>query len=147
MDIYTNSPPSMLNPTLASPTGNPKDPSLAHTHLDSTHHLRRREWNRGPLQDLFPRIPATALETLLDICISRRKNFVYNLSESKRWNARRYTGIVVAHVRHAYTEYDSLVREEGVERYEARRRTAEKVRKVLREWCPWDESNEVLEAG
>jgi len=133
----------MFNPTPA--TANPEDPSPVNKAL--TQHHRRREWNRGPLQDLFPRIPAPALETLLDICVSPRKNFVYNLSESRRWNARRYTGIVVAHVRHAYTEYDRLVREEGVERFAARRRTAAQVWRVLRAWCPWDESNEVLEAG
>lgn len=104
---------------------------------------RRREWNRGPLQDLFPRIPAKALEIILDKCID--KNFVYNLSESKIWNARRYTSIVVAHVRHFYTDYDKLLREELVERYEARRQSGKQVWKVLREWCPWDADNEVLE--
>lgn len=104
---------------------------------------RRREWNRGPLQDLFPRIPAKALEVILDKCID--KDFVYNLSESKIWNARRYTSIVVAHVRHFYTDYDRLLREELVERYEARRQSGKQVWKILREWCPWDADNEVLE--
>ena len=103
---------------------------------------RKREWNRGPLSDLFPRIPSHALERVLDICIS--KIFTYNLSESKHWNARRYTSIVIAHVRHAHTDYDKLLREH-VERYAARERTSKQVWKVLREWCPWDDSNEVLE--
>jgi len=105
-------------------------------------HARRREWNRGPLQDLFPRIPSEALERILNIAIS--KPFTYNLSQSRLWNARRLTSIVVAHVRHAYTEYDKLLRE-GAERFAARHKTAPTAWKVLREWCPWDESNEVLE--
>ncbi|TKA78635.1 hypothetical protein B0A55_02672 [Friedmanniomyces simplex] len=106
-------------------------------------HQRRREWNRNPLADLFPRIPAAALERVLDLCIARP--FTYNLSHSKPWNARHLTSIVVAHVRHAYSDYDKLLREGQVERFEARHRTSDRVWKVLREWCPWDESNEVLE--
>ena len=103
---------------------------------------RKREWNRGPLMDLFPRIPAQALERCLDICMA--KPFTYNLSQSKLWSSRRLTSIVIAHVRHTYSDYDKLLRDEDVERYEARRRTKEKVWKVLKEWCPWDSSNEVL---
>jgi hypothetical protein len=105
--------------------------------------LRKREWNRSPLTDLFPRIPDQALETVLDITIN--KNFTYNLSESKHWNARRYTSIVIAHIRHNYTDYDKLLREEHIERFAAREQTSKQVWKVLREWCPWDDSNEVLE--
>ncbi|SMQ46686.1 unnamed protein product [Zymoseptoria tritici ST99CH_3D7] len=104
---------------------------------------RKREWNRGPLLDLFPRLPPSALEPLLDTIIA--KSFTYNLSDSKFNNSRRYTSMVVAHVRHHYTNYDALWRDEGIEKWEARRRTAGEVWKVLREWCPWDESNEVLE--
>ena len=106
-------------------------------------HRRCREWNRSPIRDLFPRIPAAALERVLDLCIARP--FTYNLSQSKLWNARHLTSIVVAHVRHAYSDYDKLLREQQVERFEARHRTAERVWKVLREWCPWEQSNEVLE--
>lgn len=105
-------------------------------------HARRREWNRSPLTDLFPRIPGAELERLLDICIA--KNFTYDLSESRIWNARRYTAITVAHVRHQHSDYDGLLKE-GVERFEARRQSGAKVWKVLREWCPWDSSNAVLE--
>lgn len=105
--------------------------------------LRKREWNRGPLQDLFPRIPSQALERVLDVCID--KGFVYNLSEAKRWNARRYTSIIVAHVRHNYSDYDRLLREDGLERFEARKRSSQQVWKTLRAWCPWDDSNDVLE--
>lgn len=104
---------------------------------------RRREWNRGPLRDFFPRIPPLPLEQVLDICIE--KDFTYNLSESKHWNARRYASIVVAHVRHNHSDYDKLLRQDRIERFEARRQTSQQVWKVLREWCPWDESNEVLE--
>ena len=103
---------------------------------------RKREWNRGPISDLFPMIPATALEKILDVCID--KSFTYNLSESKLWNAKRYTSIVIAHVRHNYSDYDQLLREH-VERFAARDQTSPKVWKVLRDWCPWDSSNEVLE--
>ncbi|KAK4508321.1 hypothetical protein PRZ48_002059 [Zasmidium cellare] len=106
--------------------------------------LRRREWNRGPLTDLFPLIPSTALDRILDICIDV-KDYTYNLSESKNWNHRRLTSIVVAHVRHAYSDYDKLLREDKLERYEARRRSGDQVWRVLREWCPWDDSNPVLE--
>lgn len=127
---------------MSTTDNNIEEPSLEGT--DYTSYLRRREWNRGPLTDLFPRIPAPALERILDICVGR-KDFVYNLSESKRWNARRMTSIVVAHVRHAYTEYDRLLREERLERYAARQRISTQAWKVLREWCPWDDSNEVLE--
>jgi hypothetical protein len=91
---------------------------------------RKREWNRGPLTDLFPRIPSTALEQLLDLIIA--KDFTYNLSDSKFNNSRRYTSMVVAHVRHHYSDYDKLWRDEGVEKWEARRRTAETVWKKLR---------------
>ena len=104
---------------------------------------RKREWNRGPLSDLFPRMPATTLERILDICIE--KDFTYDLSESKYWNARRYSSIVIAHVRHNHTSYDELLRKEHVERHEARQQTGKQVWKVLREWCPWNDSNEVLE--
>lgn len=119
------------------------DTSISNEDLTFEERQRRREWNRGPLTDLFPRIPTQALDRVLDLCIS--KPFTYNLSLSKLWNARRYTSIVVAHVRHGYTDYDNLLRDEKVERFEARRRTADRVWKVLRQWCPWDDSNEVLE--
>ena len=90
-----------------------------------------------------PLTSLTALERVLDLCID--KDFVYNLSESKRWNARRYTSLVIAHVRHRYSEYDDLLSKEGVERFEARRRTAEKVWKILEGWRRWAASNEILE--
>ncbi|KAJ8610127.1 hypothetical protein MRB53_038734 [Persea americana] len=105
--------------------------------------LRKREWNRDFLQDIFPRVPQHTLEHILDILIS--KNVVYNLSESKFWNMRRFTSIVVAHVRHNYSDYDKLLREKNVERYAARQTSALQVWKTLREWCPWEESNQVLE--
>lgn len=105
-------------------------------------HARKREWNRGPLTDLFPRIPNSALERILDICI--KKDFTYDLSQAKLWNARRFTAITVAHVRHQYSTYDQLLNE-GVERFEARRQSGPTVWKMLKEWCPWDSSNEALE--
>ena len=105
-------------------------------------YTRKREWNREPVTDLFPCIPNSALETILDLCIA--KNFTYNLSQAYLWNARRYTAITVAHVRHQYSDYDDLLRQ-GTERFEARRQSGPKVWKVLRDWCPWDSSNEVLE--
>jgi len=112
--------------------------------LDELSPEKRREWNRGPISDYFPRIPPAALERILDICLE--KGAIYNLSESKLyWNARRFTSIVVAHVRHQYSDYEMLLRDEHVERFDARKRTAAQVWKVLREWCPWDESNPVLE--
>lgn len=104
---------------------------------------KRREWNRSFIADLFPRIPSHALERILDICLE--KNAIYNLSQSKYWNARRLTSIAVAHVRHTYSDYDELLRKGEVERYEARKRTGDQVWKVLRQWCPWNESNEALE--
>lgn len=103
---------------------------------------QRREWNRGPISDIFPCIPPSALERVLDLCID--KGFTYDLSESKFNNARRYTSIIVAHVRHQYSDYDRLLQEERLARYDARAATAETVWKVLRQWCPWDESNEAL---
>jgi hypothetical protein len=103
---------------------------------------RKREWNRGPLTDLFPRIPPAALERVLDLIID--KAFTYNLSLPRLHNARRYTSIVVAHVRHRYSDYDRLLRDR-VERYDARKRSAAQVWHVLRTWCPWDADNEVLE--
>lgn len=121
----------------------------ANTRLDlsrltpAQQHERKREWNRGPLGDLFPRIPVSDLERVLDRCIE--KDFVYNLSESKFWNARRYNIIVIAHVRHLHSDYDRLLRDGSCERYAARQATAQQIWKVLRDWCPWDDSNEVLE--
>ncbi|KAM3415298.1 hypothetical protein BST61_g8827 [Cercospora zeina] len=109
---------------------------------DEEQKLRKREWNRGPVNDLFPRIPDLALERVLDIIID--KGFTYNLSVSKFANSRRITSIVVAHVRHAYSDYDKLLHE-NMERYEARQRCGPRVWKVLREWSPWDKDNEVLE--
>lgn len=103
---------------------------------------QRRSWNRGPFLDLFPRLPPATLETLLDLSLA--KSAIYDLSESKHWNSIRLTSIAVAHCRHAFSDYDALLRE-GVERFEARKRSGQKVWKVLREWCPWDESNPVLE--
>ncbi|KAK3634861.1 hypothetical protein LTR56_014986 [Elasticomyces elasticus] len=100
--------------------------------LSIEEYQRRREWNRGAVKDLFPRIPAKSLDRVLDLCIA--KPFTYNLSQAKIWNARRLNSVVVAHVRHAHTNYDKLLREEHVERFEARRRTGEQLWKVLREW-------------
>ena len=108
-------------------------------HLAEISRERKREWNRGPLNDIFPRIPTHALERVLDICIE--KGFTYNLSQPKRWNSRRYTSIVIAHVRHNHTDYDKLLREERVERYAARQRTSKQVWKVLREWCKFTKCN------
>jgi hypothetical protein len=99
--------------------------------LDFDEIQRRREWNRGPLKDFLPKIPADALERVLDHCIS--KFATYDLSESKHWNARRFSAIVVAFVRHNYTEYDSILKQ-GVEQFEARKRTGPEAWKVLRKW-------------
>ncbi|QIX02382.1 hypothetical protein AMS68_007899 [Peltaster fructicola] len=107
-----------------------------------TERTQKREWNRSPLRQYFPRIPDAALERLLDICID--KGVTYNLSQSKIWNMRRLTSIVVAHVRHNYSDYDQLLRDK-VDRFDARFRSAEQVWTTLRQWCPWDDSNEVLE--
>ena len=113
-------------------------------HLPSDELARRREWNRSPMKNLFPRIPATALEQILDLCT--RKRFWHNFSKPAYWNARRFSSITVAHVRHAHTDYDQLLRgEDRLERYEARHKTSKQVWKVLRQWCPWDESNDQLE--
>jgi hypothetical protein len=127
------------------PQQQPASPSTTTTDPQQQQRARRREWNRGPLTDLFPRMPDITLERILDILIDD-KNFTYNLSASKWSNARRYTALVVAHCRHAYSEYDALLVREGVERFEARRRTAERVWGVLRTWSPWwERDNEVLE--
>ena len=103
---------------------------------------QRRSWNEGLFDELFPRLPPATLSKLLDLCLS--KNVIYNLSESKHWNSIRITSLTVAHCRHAYSNYDALL-QEGVERFEARKRTADEVWKVLRKWCPWEDSNPVLE--
>ena len=110
--------------------------------MDKLPDHQRRLWNRGPLLDLFPRLPPSTLEKLLDICLT--KSAIYDLSESKHTNSLRLTSLTVAHCRHNFSEYDKLLRE-GVERFAARKQTAEVVWKTLREWCPWDESNPVLE--
>ena len=86
-------------------------------------------------------MPDLDIERILDLLIS--KDFVYDLSKGRLWNARRYSSITVACVRHWYSDYDELLRE-GVERFEARARTGEGVWRVLKEWCPWESSNEVL---
>ena len=132
-----------MSPDVQHDTGEPSSLSgaRASTAPDQSNTIetrqRRREWNRGPLTDLFPRIPAAALERLLDLYID--KGFTYNLSDAKLRNARRYISMTVAHVRHQYTDYDELLRgEPSLERYEVRKRTAESVWKVLREWSPWD---------
>ena len=119
----------------------PQPEDLAHLPPEEQN-FRKREWNRDPVNDLFPRIPDLALERVLDIIID--KGFTYNLSVSKFANSRRITSIIVAHVRHAYSDYDKLLRE-NVERYEARKRCGPQVWKVLREWSPWDKDNELLE--
>lgn len=119
-------------------SASPSNESLA----PEAERARKREWNRSPLTQYFPRVPSTALERLLDICID--KGVTYNLSESKRWNMRRLTSIVVAHVRHNYSEYDQLLRDK-MERYDARQLSADQVWRTLRQWCPWDDSNDVLE--
>lgn len=103
---------------------------------------QRRSWNTAILDELFPRLPAATTTRILDLCLA--KNVIYDLSESKRWNSIRITSLVVAHCRHAFSDYDELLRQ-GLERFEARKRTAQAVWKVLRTWCPWDESNPVLE--
>ncbi|KAL1586921.1 hypothetical protein WHR41_04175 [Cladosporium halotolerans] len=103
---------------------------------------QRRLWNRGPLLDLFPRLPPASLNHILDLALA--KNCIYDLSAPKRANAIRLTCLAIAHARHAHSEYDALLRA-GVERFEARERTGEAVWRVLREWCPWDESNVWLE--
>jgi hypothetical protein len=103
---------------------------------------QRRSWNTAILDELFPRLPPPTLEKLLDLCLA--KNVIYNLSQSKHWNSIRITSLTVAHCRHAFSNYDSLLRE-GVERFEARKRTTDDVWKVLRQWCPWEDSNPVLE--
>ena len=115
---------------------------INHSFGTSANNFLYYDRNRGPLTDLFPRLPEITLERLLDIIID--KGFTYNLGHSKLANSRRYTAIVVAHCRHAFSAYDQLLLEK-VERYEARRRTADQVWKVLREWSPWDKDNEVLE--
>ncbi|KAK3109993.1 hypothetical protein LTR53_016191, partial [Teratosphaeriaceae sp. CCFEE 6253] len=118
-------------------------PVVAADELGFEDRQRLREWNRGPLTDFFPRIPRDALEGILDLCID--KGVTYDLSQAKSWNARRFTSIVVAHVRHTHSDYDKLLRDGQVERFEARAQTKDRVWKVLREWCPWDNSNGALE--
>lgn len=79
---------------------------------------RKREWNRDPLADLFPRIPSLELDRVLELLIA--KDFVYDLSQSRLWNARRYSSLTVACVRHWFSDYDKLLRE-GTPSRKARR--------------------------
>jgi hypothetical protein len=102
----------------------------------------KRLWNKAILLDLFPLLPPPTLETLLDISLA--KNLHYNLSQPKHYSAVRLTSLVVAHCRHAHSDYDALLRQ-GLERFEARKRTAQEVWRVLRRWCPWESANPVLE--
>ena len=76
--------------------------------MDKLPDHQRRLWNRGPLLDLFPRLPSKTLESLLDICLT--KSAIYDLSESKHTNSLRLTSLTVAHCRHNFSDYDTQER-------------------------------------
>ncbi|GME64414.1 alanine and arginine rich protein [Neofusicoccum parvum] len=86
---------------------------------------------RSALRRLFPAVPPASVERIVGHAFRKHSGRVGRAGAMGL--EERVTLGVRAHVRHVHTAYEGLMRG-GVEREEARRRVAEKVEEVVREW-------------
>ncbi|MER6124705.1 DUF2293 domain-containing protein [Streptomyces sp. NPDC001795] len=87
------------------------------------------------IQRLFPGCPAGRAEAIAAHASARGSGRVGRTAAGRALSPEAVTAAVRAAVRHTETPYDELLMN-GVPRPEARRRIAEGVERVLREWSP-----------
>jgi hypothetical protein len=82
---------------------------------------------------LFPRCPAGREQVIADHACRKYSGRVGRSASAKALDDEAVQSAVVAHVRHAETDYDKLLTQ-GLERSEARREVRESVDRVLGAW-------------
>ncbi|EON61112.1 hypothetical protein W97_00323 [Coniosporium apollinis CBS 100218] len=92
--------------------------------------LESREQIAAAIRDLFPKIPDTAVDVIVEHAFREGTKRIGTVAELSL--ARRVQLAVLAHIRHQYTDYDRLLRSEGW--YEARTAVAPVCLKQLLEW-------------
>jgi hypothetical protein len=88
------------------------------------------EWVRA----LFPRCPNGREQVIADHACRKYSGRVGRSASAKRLDDEAVRMAVVAHVRHAETDYDNLLTQ-GLDRVDARREVRERVERVLHAWC------------
>jgi hypothetical protein len=83
---------------------------------------------------LFPRCPAGREQVIADHACRKYSGRVGRSALAKRLDDEAVRMAVVAHVRHAETDYDKLLTQ-GLDRSDARREVRERVDRVLEAWC------------
>lgn len=101
-----------------------------------------KEYISGAVRDLFPKIPAEDLASIVNHAFEEGTNRVGNATELSL--PRRVQLAVVAHIRHVYTEYDKLLKTSGWQ--EARSKVEHVSLARLKEWRDeLDEPSDELE--
>lgn len=85
------------------------------------------------LGELYPGCPYDEQMTIAEHACRRYSGRVGRSTGSKAFEFRTIELAVRAHIRHAYTHYDELLRQ-GIERFEARSLVEDEVRLKLEEW-------------
>ncbi len=83
---------------------------------------------------LFPRCPAGREQVIADHACRKYSGRVGRSALAKRLDDEAVRLAVVAHVRHAETDYDKLLNQ-GLDRSDARHEVRERVDRVLDAWC------------
>ena len=104
--------------------------------------LRRSELDQayvaqfaGRVRELFPNAPAGRERTIAEHACDKYSGRVGRSAAAKRLDDEAVRMAVVAHMRHAETEYDRLLAR-GLERFDARDGVAGRVDEVLEKWKP-----------
>ncbi len=85
------------------------------------------------VRELFPRCPAGRETTIAEHACLKYSGRVGRSAAAKSLDAKAVRLAVIAHIRHAETQYDSLLAR-GYERQEARARVEETIDRVLSRW-------------
>ncbi|KAB2574159.1 hypothetical protein DBV05_g7153 [Lasiodiplodia theobromae] len=87
---------------------------------------------RSTLLRLYPATPADAVDDIVAHTFRKHSGRVGRAGDMEL--DEKVTLGLRAHVRHKYTDYDRLMRHEGLDKDEARRRIAHEVDEVVRKW-------------
>ena len=85
------------------------------------------------IQELFPQCPAKSEEKIAEHACLKYSGRVGRCGQAKNLDKKAIRLAVIAHIRHEYTPYDTLLAK-GYERRDARDKVEEDVQQVLAKW-------------
>lgn len=85
------------------------------------------------MKELFPRCPAGREQEIAEHACLKYSGRIGRSASAKKFDEEAVRLAVIAHIRHAETEYDELL-SKGYDRREARTEVEEDVLRVLKRW-------------